>query len=477
MFRDNFLWGGAIAAHQVEGSYDQDGKGLSVSDVMTSGAHGVPRRITDGVIPGENYPNHGAIDHYRRYEEDISLFAEMGFKALRISIDWSRIYPNGDDMAPNERGLAHYDNVFDCMLKHGIEPVVTLQHFEIPLHLAEEYGGWANRALIDMFERYATTCFERFRDKVRYWMTFNEINNQFNTKNDLYGWTNSGVRFSQHPDPERLMYQAAHYQFVASARAVSAAHRIDPDIKVGCMVAATPVYPASCHPEDMLLSLDAMHETLFFTDVQCNGAYPSYARRHFERCGWTLDITEEDLRELRLGTVDYLGFSYYYSSVIDHAAHIELGDEITRSDSRMVDNPFVPETAWDWRIDPEGLRTTLKIFDERYRLPQFIVECGVGLVEELNESATVEDDERIEYLRAHIEQASCAVEMDGVDLMGFLVWGCIDPVSFTTGEMRKRYGLIYVDVNDDGSGTGDRFKKKSFQWYRRVIESNGGVLA
>ena len=477
MLAENFLWGGAVAAHQVEGAYDEGGKGLSTADVLTAGAHGVPRRITEGILPGEVYPNHWAIDGYHRYEEDIALFAEMGFKALRVSIDWSRIFPMGDEEFPNEEGLAFYDRVFDCLASHRIEPVVTLQHFEIPLNLVKAYGGWANRELVALFERYAVTCFERFHSKVRYWLTFNEINNQYNYGNDLYGWTNSGIRFSQAEDPERAMYQAAHYEFVASARAVRAAHRIDPKLKVGCMVAATPVYPRACHPEDALLAVDAMHETFFFTDVQCRGAYPAYARKLFERRGWDLDITPADLAELAEGEVDYLGFSYYLSNVIDHAAANPVEDGVTCSDPRMVGNPFVHETEWGWRVDPEGLRTMLKLFDERYGLPQFIVEYGIGIIEELNEACTVEDDARIDYLRAHIEQAIRAVELDGVDLMGYLVWGCIDPVSFTTGEMKKRYGLIYVDVNDDGSGTGARFKKKSFDWYRQIIKSNGASLA
>lgn len=478
MLRDDFLWGGAVAAHQVEGAYDEDGKGLSVVDVLTAGSHSVPRRITDGVQPGEVYPNHWAIDAYHRFEEDIELFAQMGFKALRTSIDWSRIYPQGDDDQPNEAGLAFYDRVFDCMRAHGIEPVVTLVHFEIPLHLAKEYGGWGNRQLIDRFERYATTCFERYHQKVTYWMTFNEINNQYNFRNELYGWTNSGVRFSQAADPERLMYQAAHYEFVASARAVMAAHCIDPALKVGCMVAANPVYPFSCHPDDALLTMDAQHDTLFFSDLQCRGYYPGYARKLFERRGWDMDITARDLDELAAGTVDYLGYSYYLSNTIDHAAGPADGyDPIACSDPRMVDNPFVPSTDWGWRIDPKGLRYMMKLFDERYALPQFIVENGIGLVEELNAAGTVEDDARIAYLRAHIEQMERAVDEDGVDLMGYLVWGCIDPVSYSTGEMKKRYGFIYVDVNDDGSGTGDRFKKKSFDWYRKVIQSNGKDLA
>lgn len=476
MLRQNFLWGGALAAHQVEGAYREGGKGLSVADVMTAGANGVPRRITAGVAPGERYPNHEGIDFYHTFREDVELFAEMGFKCLRTSIAWSRIFPTGDEAEPNEEGLAFYDQLFDCLLAHGIEPVVTLSHFEMPLALVEKYGGWTNRILIDLFARFARVCFERYHDRVRYWMTFNEINNQYNTDNDIYGWTNSGVRYSQQTDPRHAMFQAAHYQFVASARAVAAAHQIDPRLKVGCMVAADVIYPFSCHPDDVLLAADAMHSTYYFTDVMCRGAYPHYARRMWEGLSTPLDITDADRAALAAGTVDYIGFSYYMSNVVDHAATTDISESTAYSDPHMVDNPHLAANAWGWQIDPRGLRYILKAFDERYGLPQFIVENGIGIVETLNECDTVDDQERIDFLRAHIEQFEAAVEKDGVDLIGYTVWGCIDPVSFTTGEYAKRYGFIYVDKNDDGTGTGQRFRKKSFGWYRHVIETNGEEL-
>lgn len=476
MLRDDFLWGGAVAAHQVEGAYREGGKGLSVADVMTAGAHGVPRRITNGIVEGESYPNHDGIDFYHTFEHDIELFAEMGFKCLRTSIAWSRIFPHGDEEVPNEEGLAFYDRLFACMHAHGIEPVVTLSHFEMPLGLVETYGGWENRALIDLFVRFARACFERYHDQVRWWMTFNEINNQFSTTNDMYGWVNSGVRFSTFADPERAMYQAAHYQFVASARAVALAHEIDPRMKVGCMVAADVVYPKTCHPDDVLLAADAMHSTYFFTDVHARGAYPAYARSTFSRFAEPLDITQDDLDDIAAGTVDYIGFSYYMSNVVDHTSTADISESSAYSDAHMVPNPYLEANAWDWQIDPKGLRYILKCFDERYGLPQFIVENGIGIIEQLNGNQTVEDDERIAFLRAHIAEMKRAVEEDGVDLIGYTVWGCIDLVSFTTGELRKRYGFIYVDKNDDGTGTGKRFRKKSFDWYRRVIESNGEDL-
>ena len=476
MLREDFLWGGAVSAHQLEGAFREDGKGLSVSDVLTAGAHGVPRRITDGVVAGESYPNHEGIDFYHTYEQDIALFDEMGFKCLRTSISWSRIFPQGDETEPNEAGLAFYDRLIDCMIDHGIEPIITLSHFEMPLHLASDLGGWLNRDMIEFFTRFARVCFERFHDRVTYWMTFNEINNQHNYLNDIYGWTNSGVCFTRQNDPHRAMLQAVHYQFVASAIAVNMAHEVDSRLRVGCMVAADVVYPFSCHPQDACMAMDAMHSTFYFTDVMARGTYPNYAKSMLSQLSEPLDITDADRKALRAGTVDYIGFSYYMSNVVDHDAHVDVSDSVSYSDEHMVSNPHLKANEWDWQIDPVGLRYTLKAFDERYGLPQFIVENGIGIIETLDSNETVEDDARIEFLRDHIEQMKLAVEEDGVDLIGYTVWGCIDLVSFTTGEMRKRYGFVYVDKNDDGTGTGRRFKKKSFGWYQGVIASNGENL-
>lgn len=474
----DFLWGGAVAAHQLEGGYDLDGRGLSVSDVMTGGAHGVPREITDGVVEGKYYPNHKGIDFYHTYRDDIALFAEMGFKCFRTSISWSRIFPQGDEEQPNEAGLQFYDDLFDCLLEHDIQPVITLSHFEMPYGLATKYGGWANRALIDLFVRYARTCFERYHTKVRYWMTFNEIGNQFNTANDIFGWTNSGVIFREYDDPEMMMYQCAHYEFVASAKAVVAAHEIDPNLMVGCMVAAGPTYPRECRPADVLEASDANHSTLFFSDVQVRGTYPNWAKKMFERRGWELDITPDDLAALKAGGVDYIGFSYYMSHVVDSTAKIDLSEVVEASNPHQVPNPYLTATDWNWTIDPEGLRYMLKVFDERYDgMPQFIVENGIGMYEELDERQSVEDDARIDYLGGHIRELKKAVELDGVNLIGYTPWGCIDVVSFTTGEYRKRYGFIYVDIADGGEGSGRRYKKKSFEWYKKVIASNGKDLA
>lgn len=477
-FPRDFLWGGAVAAHQLEGAYAEGGKGLSTADVMMGGAHGVPRKICpEGPVEGAWYPNHEAIDFYHTYKEDIALFAEMGFRCFRTSINWTRLFPEGDEAEPNEEGLRFYDDLFDTLLSHDIQPVITLSHFEIPLGLCTRYGGWRNRRLIDLFARYATTCFERWHDKVTYWMTFNEIDNQFAAQNDVFSWTNSGYLTSGETDRKRTMYQASHYELVASAQAVAAAHAIDPTLKVGCMCSSKLTYPFSSNPDDVLLADDENHAMYLYTDVQVRGTYPNYARRLFEREGYDLDITTQDLSDLRTGTVDYIGWSYYMSHTVKSDAEHDISSNVDASSSHVVKNPYLKETEWEWTIDPTGMRIQLKRLDERYNgIPQFIVENGIGIVETLDEHDTVEDDARIDYLRSHIEQMRLAVEEDGVNLLGYTPWGCIDLVSFGTGELRKRYGFIYVDRNDDGTGTGRRFKKKSFDWYRRVIASNGEVL-
>ncbi len=475
MLKKDFLWGGALAAHQVEGAWQEGGKGPCVSDVLTRGSRTTPRRITKGVELGEDYPNHDAIDFYHTYESDLDLLAEGGLKALRISVSWSRVYPTGYEDEPNAEGLAFYDKLIASIRAHGMEPVVTLSHFEIPLAIANN-GGMLNREAIQLFVKFARTCFERWHNSVRWWLTWNEINNQFNIDNDLFSWTNSAVRFSEQDDPERALYQASHYEFVAGALAIAAAHEIDPELKVGCCVAADVIYPATCKPADALTAMDAMHGTLFFTDVQCRGAYPNYARALFERRGWSLDITQADLAALENGKADYIGLTYYSSNAVSADSTIDVSEASNSSSSHTVENPYLEATAWGWQIDPIGLRWALKCLDERYGLPQFIVENGVGLIEEPDAEGKLDDDGRIAYLRAHIEQIELAVEEDGVDLVGYLVWGVIDPVSFTSGELAKRYGLVYVDKRDDGTGTGKRMAKKSLGWYKRVIDSNGEEL-
>ena len=474
-FAKNFLWGGAVAAHQLEGAWDVDGRGPSVSDVMTGGSNKVARRITDGVVPGENYPNHKGIDFFHTYKEDVKLFAELGFKCFRTSISWSRIFPKGDETTPNEAGLQFYDDLFDELLKYGIEPVITLSHFEMPYYLTQAYGGWTNRKLVDFFVRYALCVMERYKDKVKYWMTFNEINNQSNTAVDIFGWTNSGIRFSEYEEPKKALYQAAHHEMVASAIVVKKGHEINPDFKIGCMLGFVPFYPYSCDPEDIMQAVEAMHERYVFSDVMCRGHYGAYAYKEWEREGTAPVMEEGDSDILAQGTVDYIGFSYYMTNTVK-AKTEKTGEMIVGGNAHSVKNPYVKVSDWGWAIDPVGLRYALNALYERYEKPMFIVENGLGAYDKLEADKSCDDSYRIDYLRAHIEQMKKAVEYDGVELMGYTPWGCIDVVSFTTGELAKRYGFIYVDLNDDGSGSGERYRKKSFDWYRNVIATNGEGL-
>lgn len=476
--KDDFLWGGAVAAHQFEGGWNEGGKGVDIADVMTAGAHGVPRRITDGVVEGEYYPNHTAIDFYHYYKEDIKLFAELGLKCFRTSISWTRIFPNGDETEPNEEGLKFYDDVFDELLKHRIEPVITLSHFEMPYHLVKKYGGWRDRRLVDFFVRFAEVCFKRYRGKVKYWMTFNEINNQMNTLNPIFLFTNSGIILKEGENPREVMYQAGHHELLASALAVAKCHEIDPEAKIGCMCSFVPIYPYSCKPDDIMLAEEEMHNRWFFMDVHCRGYYPSYALKEFEREGYDINMLDGDDEILRNGTVDYIGFSYYMSTAVQSDAIGKLDKEdLTGGVDGMVPNPFIKASDWGWQIDPVGLRYSLNIIYGRYQKPMFIVENGFGAVDVKDDDGNIWDRERIDYLRQHIEALELAVDYDGVDLMGYTPWGIIDLVSFTTGEMKKRYGMIYVDRNNDGSGTLERSKKMSFDWYRQVIASNGEDLS
>ena len=471
---DDFLWGGAVAAHQVEGAWDEGGKGISIVDVLTAGAHGVDRKITDSVQEEFYYPNHEAVDFYHHYKEDVKLFAEMGFKCFRTSIAWTRIFPNGDEETPNEEGLRFYDALFDELLKYEIQPVITLSHFEMPYHLVKKYGGWKNRKLIGFFVRYAVTVMERYKTKVKYWMTFNEINNQKNYKYPLFGYTCSGVIFSEQENPEECMYQVVHHELVASAMVVKKGHEINPDFQIGCMVACVPIYPFSCHPDDMMYSVEAMHDRYLFGDVHVRGKYPSYILKEWERKGFQIDMQEEDLSTLREGTVDYVGFSYYMTNAVKENVVAE-GNGLDGFPG-SVNNPFVNKSDWGWQIDPVGLRYALNLLYERYQKPLFIVENGFGAIDEIQPDGRIEDDYRIAYLRAHIEEFKKAVLLDGVELIGYTPWGCIDCISFTTGEMKKRYGFIYVDRDNEGRGTLERRKKKSFEWYQKVIASNGEIL-
>ena len=475
-FPKDFLWGGAVAAHQIEGGWDIDGKGISIADVMTAGGNGIPRKITNGVIPDEYYPNHEAIDFYHRYKEDIQLFKEMGLKAFRTSINWTRIFPKGDEEEPNEAGLQFYDELFDELLKNDIQPVITLSHFEIPYHLYEKYGGFRNKKMIDFFVKYAETVLRRYKNKVKYWMTFNEINNQSDGQHELHTWTNSAIKIDAKEDKEAIVFQAAINELIASAKVVKLAHEINPEFMMGCMMAYVPVYPYSCNPTDLMASVKVMDRRYFYNDIHARGKIPTYARKYWESRGFEIEVTPEEEIVLVEGGVDYIGFSYYMSGAVTTLPDVEGEPIVEFPEAKMVNNPYVKTSDWGWQIDPVGLRYTLNTVYERYGLPMFIVENGFGAYDKVEADGSIYDPYRSDYLKAHIEQMRLAITEDGVDLMGYTPWGIIDLVSFGSGEMEKRYGFIYVDKDNQGKGTLKRSKKDSFTWYQRVIASDGSEL-
>lgn len=465
-FPKDFLWGGATAANQYEGGWNVGGRGPSIDDVFTGGSVNTPRRITIPPQPDAFYPNHEATDFYHHWKEDIALFAEMGFKVYRMSISWSRIFPNGDDAQPNEEGLAFYDAVFDELLKYGIEPLVTLSHYENPLHLTTAYGGWKNRALIDHFVRYAETVMRRYQGKVHRWLTFNEIN----MLSVPFGTFIAGGMLPENTTVQER-WQALHHQLVASARTVRLAHEIDPNNQIGCMVAYMCVYPRTCAPQDQLtqLSVDRLHN-LLAGDVHVRGCYPSYAKRLLEEQGVQLHITKQDAIDLREGTVDFYTFSYYDSRCV--GTKQEGAPSTGNGALGGLRNPHLQATEWGWQIDPLGLRWVLNHLYDRYQIPLMVVENGLGALDEVAPDGSIHDPYRIDYLRQHIQAMGEAIA-DGVDLIGYTPWGCIDLVSASTGEMRKRYGMIYVNKHDDGTGDLSRHKKDSFYWYQKVIATNG----
>ena len=475
-FREDFLWGGAVAANQFEGAWNVDGKGPSVSDMCTNGSHTTPKRITTTIEPDTLYPSHEAIDFYHHYEEDIALFAEMGFKVFRTSINWTRIFPTGMETEPNEAGLAFYDKVFDCCKKYGIEPLVTISHYELPYALVEKYNGWEGRELIEYFMNYCKAIFARYQGKVKYWLTFNEINagtmplGAVLSTGTVKGYSGP---VNQVPDKPQERFQALHHQFVASALAVKYAHDNYPEYKLGNMICFVTSYPATCNPADIIANQEHMREVNWYcSDVQVRGEYPSYAKSIWDRLGITIKMEPGDEEILRQGTVDFYTFSYYMSNTIS-------GDPIAnKGEGNLImggKNPYLESSDWGWQIDPQGLRFVLNEIYDRYRIPLMVVENGLGARDEIEEDGSINDDYRIDYLRKHIAEMREAVK-DGVDLMGYTPWGCIDLVSASTGEMAKRYGFIYVEKYDDGTGTLARRKKKSFDWYKQVIATNGENL-
>jgi len=470
---NNFLWGGATAANQCEGAYLKDGKGLSIVDVLPSGKQrfeALFKSPKEAITKDYGfYPSHESIDFYHNYKEDIKMFAEMGFKVFRMSISWPRIFPNGDELIPNEKGLEFYDKVFDELKKYNIEPLVTINHFDTPVGLVKKYGGWKNRELIEFYIRYAMVLFKRYKHKVKHWITFNEINMLLHIP--FFG---GGLLLEEGENKLEAKYQAAHHQLVASSLATKIAHQINSDNKVGCMLAAGEVYYNTPNPNDVWNSIEKNREQYFFIDVQSKGYYPSYTKRLLEENNINLIFEEGDLELLKNHTVDFISLSYYSSRLTTADEEILKNNGAQGNAFFSLKNPYISASQWGWQIDPIGLRITLNNLYDRYQKPLFIVENGLG-AKDILENETVNDDYRIDYMKQHLEQMKEAIK-DGVELMGYTSWGCIDLVSASTGEMSKRYGFIYVDRDDQGNGTNKRYKKKSFEWYKKVIESNGEVL-
>lgn len=475
-FKENFLWGGATAANQIEGAYLEDGKGLSVYDIVTVGSHVNPRKITPTIDENNFYPSRDSIDHYHRYKEDIALFAEMGFKAYRLSISWARIFPNGDDEKPNEKGLEFYENVFKELKKYNIEPVVTISHSDIPLAIATKYKGWTNKEVINLYVKYAKVVFERYEEYVTYWLPFNEINNLFLSLSALGQGAilpEEQCTFQGQPDDFEARMIALNNIFLASAKAVVEGRKINSKFHFGTMICHITRYPRTCHPDDVLTVFknDLLYNSTC-ADIMLKGEYPFYTLKEFEKRGIDIKLTEDDKQILREGVCDYYTFSYYQSI---SESTLKFDEQTSGNLMGGIKNPYLKETEWDWPIDPVGLRyTLLKVYD-RYKVPVMITESGIGCRDVFNEDGTIHDPYRIEYIKDHIVEMEKAVN-DGVDLIGYMAWGCIDLVSVSTGEMKKRYGFIYVDTDDLGNGSFKRYKKDSFYWYKHVIETNGKEL-
>ena len=488
-FPEGFLWGGAVSAGQYEGGWNEDGRGPCRMDYTTGGTRTSPRYVTyelaDGTpvkagredrlpagarwasLPDCYYPNQVAVDGYHRWREDVDLFAEMGFKVFRMSIGWSRLFPMGTETEPNREGVEFYRQMFEYMQAKGIEPLVTLMHFDTPLGLEAACGGWENRELIDHFVRFCTCCFTEFKDLVRYWLTINEINNLLSLIDFFGGGTDESYQ---------LAYQQLHHQFVASAKVVQIGHAIDQNNQIGCMIASAAIYPHTCDPADILAAEHKRQENAYYCgDVQVFGTYPTYAKRLWDAHDVHIQMADGDLADLAAGTVDFYTFSYYNSNVV--TTH-EVTDTVGGNFQVGARNEYLTYSDWGWAMDPMGLQWQLEVLYDRYQVPLMVVENGLGAFDEVVDEAgekRVHDPYRIDYLRQHVRAMETAIA-NGVDLWGYTPWGCIDLVSMGTGEMRKRYGFVYVDMDDEGKGTLDRYRKDSFWWYQRCIASNGADL-
>ncbi|MDU5108823.1 MAG: glycoside hydrolase family 1 protein [Clostridium sp.] len=474
-FPKNFLWGGAVAACQCEGAYDVDGRGLSTSDIHEYNKHlnraciekegggkleDIKRKMAD---TEGYYPKRYGIDFYHTFKSDLALMKELGLKAFRTSISWSRIFPKGDELTPNEKGLKFYDDLIDEIIKNDMEPIITMSHYDIPLHLVTEYGGFGNKKMIEFFVRYGEVLLNRYKGKVKYWIVCNQVNLLPTVQ-----FGSLGIYDDQAENMEELMYQAVHNQFVAGAKIVELARKIDPNAQMGTMVADGTLYPASCKPNDVVLAMKKNRMQYYFTDVQLRGEYPIFALRYFNENNIDLKIEEGDLDLLKNNTMDYLAISYYSSSIVDSTKD-------TMAPFKNSLNPNLEPTPWEWRMDPLGFYNSLSQYWDRYQKPLMIAENGFGALDVVEEDGSIHDPYRIDFLKKHIEQLKECI-MDGVDIIAYLSWGPIDIVSSSSAEMTKRYGYIYVDIDDLGKGTRKRSKKDSFYWYKQVIDSNGEIL-
>ncbi|WP_439234646.1 glycoside hydrolase family 1 protein [Lonepinella koalarum] len=482
-FPKNFLWGGATAANQCEGAWNVDGKGLSVADCTRyrknldiadyKAQHNISsQEILEAMESQDSskYAKRHGIDFYHRYIEDLDLFQEMGFKTLRVSIQWTRIYPTGLEEQPNESGLIFYENLFKAMNERGIEPLVTLHHYEMPLYLTNHFDGWYQREVIDLFLKFCKTVFERYQGMVKYWLTFNEIDSVFR-----HPFTTIGLVEDRYPSEklEEIIYQSVHNQFVASSLATKMLKEYMPTAQMGCMITRTLTYPEDCNPQNILLALNDNRKNYFYSDVQIRGEYPKHIKNEWKRKGIHIDFGDNDEQILKDYPADFVSFSYYMSRVV--SVDISNKEQVSGNISSGIKNPYLATSEWDWQIDPTGLTISLIELYDRYEKPLFIVENGLGCRDKFESDGSIQDDYRIDYFRSHIQSIANALEQ-GVEVMGYTPWGCIDMVSMSTCQMTKRYGFIHVDLDDDGNGSYKRTRKKSFYWYKKVIASNGEDL-
>lgn len=469
-FPKGFLWGGATAAVQMEGGYLEDGKGLNVADIQICYAKKggninytrkmLEERIADvrSKAPKNYYPKHKAVDFYHRYKEYIALMAEAGFKAFRMSINWARIFPNADDEMPNEKGLQFYDDVFDELLRHGIEPIVTLTHYDMPLNIVMKYRGWYGRKTIDLYTRFATTCLKRYHTKVKYWIVINQINLIFGES-----FSSLGMVMDEYDDFNAAKYQAVHHEFVASALIKQEAKKIDENLQIGMMLADQMTYALTCDPinEKRAIMANRMKD-YFYADVQLRGEYPGYAKKYFRDHNIHIQMHEDDLSIIRDHTMDFLAVAYYYSHCVDQ-------------EGKKVSNPYTKATEWGWTIDSVGIYNAVAQYWDRYQKPIMIAENGIGVEETLSSDGHVHDNYRIEYQKKHIQELKEILEEE-VNLFAYTMWAPFDIVSGNGCEMEKRYGLIYVDYDNQGKGSGKCIPKDSYYWYKHVIETNGKEL-